>query len=401
MNKARRFFTWFSLILFVLLAPLTLLAGNAERTLFSPQAYKQALEESGFYDNLPAILGGVLHQSFYTPATCAENPVYCAEKGILPEEFDACLAKNLPEDIYNHLSLGKQEITPEARRTIEDCAARYNLDLDMPQPQEFFAMFSPQDWKIFIQNLLPEDVLRQMFEQSIDNTFALLKGKTRTLEIPLDALSARLRSPAAVDAALNVLDAHPACTEDEMAGWTDYLNGVEPMAPPLCRPPKDSVPELKDELAGYLETYADYVPSQAVLAKLPPELKLGKQVYKLRLLLRLSLLLPIAFLMLLSILSITSPKTWLKWWGIPLALAGAAGLFFSFSLVSLFNAAALQFTQETVLYFPAAMSNALVNAVKVLLHQINAAAARQSFLLLLLGGGAWFGQRYLPEDEQP
>ena len=85
-----------------------------------------------------------------------------------------------------------------------------------------------------------------------------------------------------------------------------------------------------------------------------------------RVLMRLSPLLPILFLLFVTILVVRSAKTWLSWWGIPLLIAG-----FTSFLLTFLAEPVIQFLLNTSLRnmeLPASILELLKNLLQTIVH---------------------------------
>ena len=76
----------------------------------------------------------------------------------------------------------------------------------------FPGYLSANQWKILIKAVLPEQQLRAMTEDTLNQFFAYLKGETDTPRISLLPLKKSLTSPAGLNAALAIIRSQPDCT---------------------------------------------------------------------------------------------------------------------------------------------------------------------------------------------
>ncbi len=129
-----------------------------------------------------------------------------------------------------------------------------------------------------------------------------------------------------VDAILTLLKAQPPCTPEDlikMAGASTSGKLV------FCNPPEESMLLVKPMIAAQLSTYAEKIPDTQVVLKNANLNTQFLEVQSVRVLMRLSPLVPLALLLLITLLVVRSLQSWLRWWGIPMLIAGGLGLLFS------------------------------------------------------------------------
>ncbi len=381
--------------LFVLLMPVTLFARQAEQRIFSPQAYKTILQESGFYETMPAIVGDILHNSLSPAQACADNLAWCAESGTLPPEVTACLQQALPADDYTALAFDERAPTPREQAALQSCLRQQGFDLQSLN-QDAFSQFTSQDWEIFISAIAPPDLWQRMFEASIDQFFLLLAGQNQQVTLSLQALRQGLNSEAAVDALLNVLESKPACTPAEVVLWQRFVNNPRAAPPTLCQLPIVLYPQAKPIMHEYLQAYAQALPPALPLLEIQDD-EIPERVFLLRFGLRMAPALPLLFLAIASVLAINTPRDWLRWWGIPTFLAGLNGLLLNNFLLQAINQALLTITQgpETSA-LPAELVGGLVKAGLTMSQDASGALTRLSLALSAFGGLLLLGQALLP-----
>jgi hypothetical protein len=90
---------------------------------------------------------------------------------------------------------------------------------------------------------------------------------------------------------------------------------------------------LTPAIQGQMQFATLAVPDQITLISAPPENDPRVKLQTMRILMRLSPMLPLGLLLLMTIFTVNSLKSWLVWWGIPLSITGATA-----SLMSLIGA---------------------------------------------------------------
>ena len=151
-------------ILFVILAPLTLVLFDVQQNLLQPDVYKAALAEQHVYEQLPALVGEqILRSITYNP--CEEDPSRCEGEGE-PDE-----------------------------------------DQGQGGPPIYFASLSQQDREAILSILVPTSWLREQGESAIDQVFAFLDSDAPTLKIVISmaAIRERLTGPVVESVLLRIL----------------------------------------------------------------------------------------------------------------------------------------------------------------------------------------------------
>ena len=248
--------------LFVLAAAIALVFFNVEKRLFNAQFYLRALESQGFYERLPAIAAETLAATDGTGG-----------------------------------------------------------------PPDSLKSLSKENWEKVIAALLPPELLRALTEDALTSIFAYLDGKTDSAALSLVELKARIGGPAGTQAVTEMLRAQPSCTlaqTIEMAG--SALSGNPTLV--FCNPGEDALALAQPIIQSTLQTASAGIPDSATLIH-PDDPNLQnplRAVRALRAILRLSPLAPLGLLFLVTLFAVRDAKSWLRWWGIPILIAGLIGL---------------------------------------------------------------------------
>lgn len=279
-------------------AALFLLA--ADLVLLSPDTYKAALREQRVYDRLPSMIGAQLDY--------------------------------LTEDRLREIFAG----TPDPDEPPGDEPAQPG---DEPSPAG--VRLTGGDVELLLRALAPPDWLRRVTEHAIDQAFATLDSPERPIEIRISLveLKERLAGQAGIDAALRLVRSWPPCTAQQLAGLDEEGGGPSAAGLPRCRPPEETIarlmPEFERELGRFAASLDDEVDLGASLRS--PEPGGGSNepadspdprvlLAFARTVVRLSWLLPLVLLLLVTALAVRSRRTLLLWWGVPLFLAGFVAL---------------------------------------------------------------------------
>jgi len=241
-----------------------------------------------------------------------------------------------------------------------------------------FRNLTVQEWLNLVIQLLPPDVLRLLSVDSTTQIMAYLNGKRPDVVISLVAVKANISSPEGIDAINGLLDTQPDCTLEQLAAMA-----LNPGSLTLCNPP-DSILflDLRPIIAAQINGLVSLVPEQVTLipAGAPRPVYLDN-LTDVRVLMRLSILLPILSLGILTVLVVRTLRSWLSWWGYPLLLAGILSL-----IVSLFSAPLSSLTFQ--LLFAPALPAFFPAEVFEMFKGLTAAIVRNALQpVLLVAGG--------------
>jgi hypothetical protein len=105
----------------------------------------------------------------------------------------------------------------------------------------------------------------------------------------------------------------------------------------FCNPPAELVPMLTPVIQGQMQAAAMAIPDQLTLLSAPPQNDPRDKLQTVRMVMRLSPILPLGFLLLMTIVTVRSLKNWLEWWGIPLFITGGLAAFLGLAGASVFG----------------------------------------------------------------
>ena len=195
---------------------------------------------------------------------------------------------------------------------------------------------SQDAWEAFFRTLLPQETLKLMGDDILSSTFAYLNLKTNSVQFSLIPLKISMVSDTGVQAVFTLLNAQPDCTLRQVGQMTiDLLTKSEMQ---FCKPPAELYPLLTPVIQGQMQFTALAIPDQFTLISAPPENDPRIKLRTARMVMRLSPILPLGFLLLLTIFVVNSLKSWLDWWGIPLIITGALASIISLSGAPIFGA---------------------------------------------------------------
>ncbi|MCA1899541.1 MAG: hypothetical protein LDL50_02410 [Chloroflexi bacterium] len=236
---------------------------------------------------------------------------------------------------------------------------------------------SRQAWEEYFRAMLPPETLKAMGDETLNAVFAYLQGQTDTVQVSLAPLKTNMTSDAGAQAVFALLATQPACTLEQIAQATmNLLNNNEIQ---FCNPPAELIPLLTPAIQGQMQAAAFAIPDQLTLFSAPPQNDPRDALQTARLAMRLSPILPLGFLLLLTVVAVRSLKDWLNWWGVPLAVTGGLTAFLGLVGASAFGAV---FQQTLANRMPAFLPALLLDSANAL-----AAAMLQALFLPILWQG--------------
>jgi hypothetical protein len=316
-NVFTAIFKFIARLLAVFLALLTILAtivvvllSSLEHTLLNPLTSKQAFVKNKVYERFPA----VAVQEFSLVKSLLADP--CAEAS-LSTDTEAQLARNC-------INQSGDSSQPTGRLGPESMALLNGLSSDQ--------------WETLIIYLLPADELQAMTESALDETIRYFHGERDSVQIPLVHLKAHLTDKAGEELTRSLLESQPHC----------------------CLASGEIQIQLSAELQRRLENVSAELPDHATLIKSPspstPSIPLSLHRFfgedrqaalqKINMALPNAPFLPFTLLLLLTLFAVRSLRGWMRWWGIPLFIAGLLMLLFGTVLFFMFD----QIWDKYVLY---------------------------------------------------
>jgi len=411
----------FFAVLFVITAVLVILLFNLERKMFSATLYKSALADQQIYERLPEIVGTLLTTSIsYNP--CAENPLLCEE---IPDELRACYIQKLGQERYVALASGQEKPTEAEMQAIQPCLDKYGSETtpatgEQPSGESpnqggmppFMKNLKASDWGAILSILVPPNEMKVMTENILDQVFAYLNGETDSASISLVTLKERLAGQAGKDAILQLLAAQPPCTEEQLTKMFVGAPG-EGEGMVMCAPPAETLNLIMLQLQNQLTALVAQIPDKAVIIEPSTPSSpasdggpLGSDpiatLRTVRLALRLSPLLPLGLLLLVTLFGVRTLKGWMRWWGIPFFFAGAIALVPGAAAKPALNWAWYNFVISRI---PPIITTEITdighNLAVYIVHSLSEQIILQSLILLVIGLAAWIGSYFIKVKVKP
>jgi hypothetical protein len=408
--KMRTFWTGIARVLailftvsFVILALVSILILQFEKRIWNAETYQNALEEQQVFDRMPRVIAEQLIMAEnYNP--CAENPLLCESAS---PELQGCAKQALGEDRYKALTEGQEKLTPADQALFQHCLQQFPLPTNQPQgggPPLLVEVLTVSDWETLIAALLPSQDLKSIADSFLDQLFRYLNKQQDQVVISLTQIKGRIAGPEGLNALLTIIRAQPACTDVQI---TTILYTVESGGTniEMCAPPEEILVTLKPILQNQLELLSEQIPYEATVIK-PQDTAnasplAGISIRWVHFSLRASPLLPLLMLLFISLFAVRTPKSWLRWWGIPFFVSGLLTLGVGASLPAIFNAVWVNTLAQRV---PAYISLGLItlghDLFASVLHTFSEGIVIAGLILGLVGLGMWVGSCFV-KDRQP
>ncbi len=228
---------------------------------------------------------------------------------------------------------------------------------------------SKQAWEAFFHSLLPPDTLKVMGDDVLNSTFAYLNMQADSAGLNLVPLKASMVSDRGVQAVFSLLSTQPDCTFIQIAQMA--INLFSGDQPELCNPPAELIPALTPIVQGQLQIAAAVIPDQVTIISAPPQNDPRQGLQTARLFMRISPILPLAFLLGMTIFAVRSLKSWLGWWGVSFFISGAIAFIMSLSgapvVSAIFQALLVRrmpvYLPSILLGYAGDLASAMVNAL--------------------------------------
>jgi hypothetical protein len=216
-------------------------------------------------------------------------------------------------------------------------------------------VLNEQEWETILIDLIDPIWLQSQSEHIIDQIFEILLVSpdpvNTPLEISVTEVKKSLAGPDGVQAFNQIIEAQPPCSLDQLVGLVQTGLGMEnSISSVLCRPPDfiiaelnpfvesfliTTVGQLPDQVEFYLpfstlESYTESIAQEPNLGDIPEPVRILRQTNSL---ISLSPLLPVIFLLLLTLVVVRSLRDLMVWWGASLLTAGIISLILAFVMV--------------------------------------------------------------------
>ena len=263
---------------------------------------------------------------------------------------------------------------------------------------DFIDDFTSKDWQRLFSLILPPDEARSMVEAMLNQVFATLNGETDSAQLSLTGLKTRLTGQAGKDAIQYLQNTQAACTENQLEQIHSEKPAV-PETPVFCKPEQEDLALLTSQWQEQVNSTAAGFPDEVVIlsaSEHPDTTAPGNdpiaRLNTVRLEIRLSPLLPLILLALITLLMVRTLKSWLLWWGLPFFVTGLIALEIGLAIPVLLN---LVWVHILLPQFPSGLSAGMLGLARNVANSVAQALATpikvEAGILGLLGLAAFIG----------
>jgi hypothetical protein len=319
-------------LLFIVTIIVVLLLVNADSMLLSPTVYENALARERIYERLPDLAATQIYMGMH-PAGEGEtwagggNPLQYAGP-----EAAACAQSALGEQPYRDILGGFRTPTPQEIDALAECGVGGPAGAE--GAPAFFKTLTKDQWASILRTLLPPSWLQSQVESVLAQGFKILEQPGAPLSITVDMreFKNRLTGPSGTDAVFQIIQTLPDCP----AGYSPDASNPSQLLE--CKPSDAAMAQLKPQISKALADATADIPDQLdVLKQLRDSGALNIEALNLpvgprqllqvgRWVVRLSPVLCVVLLLIVTLLVVRSWKGVLRWWGYPLLAAGVAVL---------------------------------------------------------------------------
>ena len=207
---------------------------------------------------------------------------------------------------------------------------------------------STKQWEASVIHLFPRDELQTITESTLDQATSYFRGEIDRVQLPLAPLKARLIGQSGEELSALILKPLPACTAEQQTQMKDTDLDSAGVLLITCSATSELQLQLSAELQRRFELISVELPETAMVIKppspsMPPSLRrfLGEDwqaaLQTVSMGLPYAPLLPFALLVLLSLFAVRSLRGWMRWWSIPILIAGLSTLILGVVLFFMFD----------------------------------------------------------------
>jgi hypothetical protein len=369
------------LALLTVIATITvLLLSSIDHTLLNPRTSKQAFVKNKVYERLPTVAArefSLVKSLFASP--CASNP-----------------ETQLAKDCFSQSGNSSQ---PTGRLGPEGMALLNGL--------------SSEQWETLILHLFPADELKIITESTLDETIGYFHGEGDSAQMPLVHLKARFTDKAGEGLTLLLLESQPPCSAEQQAQLKASDLNAEAAPPIFCSATGETHAQLSAELQRRLKNVSTELPDEVIIIKSPsPSIPSSFRRFfgedrqtalqKLNMALPYAPLLPLVLLLLVALFAVRSLRGWMRWWGIPIFIAGLMTLIFGVLLFFMFDQIWTKYVLHTL---PSALTSGFGEITQDVAHSLTNDLAKwfmlQAGIMTLLALGILYTSSFVKPPPDP
>jgi len=176
--------------------------------------------------------------------------------------------------------------------------------------------------------------LKSMTDDLIGQTIRYIDGESKKVSLSLIELKEYMLSPTGVDAVYQFLSAQPECTLEQLTNMVTGQSGIN-----LCKPPEQFLGyDLRPIYEAQIRAAARLIPEEISLITSDQETnEVISEISRLRMISRLTPIIPLWVLLIITLLVVRSFKDLLNWWGFLLVFISIPSVFVSLGSSILFG----------------------------------------------------------------
>ena len=238
--------------------------------------------------------------------------------------------------------------------------------------------------ELVITAMLPPEEFEALMDGFLDSAFAFLNGKADLISISLLPFKRSMAGDRGVQAVMQIILAEPDCTLPQLAQMGLGGDLI------FCKPPDEAMTLVTPLIRTQLQFMAGGIPDELVILSTAQSASLldeRAQLDRVRAAMRLSPLLPLVFLLLVTLFAVRGLGDWLKWWGCPFLVIGGISV-----LAALIGSPALGLVIQRVIrsqagFLPPILTSALGETVSAVSRQILSPVIVEGAVLGFVGFG--------------
>ena len=312
---------------------------------------------------------------------CKENLIACDLEN-RSNAAEACLENALGNEAYIALSNNERPPSEAEKERSTFCFEEYGypkVESNENKLTPLLKNLTAKDWELFLEAFIPPETLKTLSEETIDQTFAFFNGNTDSASIPLHHIKAALLSEKGINAVFILLEAQPPCSFTDL---TTLISGEIP----FCNPPEETQGLLKPVIETQIKIALVAIPDNKTFLEKSSLNNDFFDLQSLRVLMRLSPLLPILFLLLVTMLMVRSLNTWLRWWGIPLLVSGGISLVMSLLTGPILRSALnVVFLSRTSMQISGSALELIYDLIQTVMHGLIENIALYALIITVIG----------------
>ena len=272
---------------------------------------------------------------------------------------------------------------------------------------------SSEQWETLIIHLLPADELQTLTESTLDEALGYFKGAGDSVQMPLASLKARLTGESGEELTTLLLGLQPSCSMQQLEQIKAVKVNMAGVPPILCSANGEIQLQLSEELQRRLKNISAELPEAAIIIKspspsIPPSLRrfFGEDwqmaLQKINMALPYAPFLLLGLLLLLTLFAVRSLRGWMRWWSIPIFIAGLIMLISGVVLFFMFDQIWMKYILHTLPpLFASGFGDITLDVVRSLTNDLAKHIMLQAGVLTLLALTTLYASSFVKPPPDP